>query len=53
VLAGNPEKTFSAYTSIRHCLYLYDQESFGRILSRRTRERFAGWLKLSRGSQPD
>lgn len=45
VVAENPEKTFSAYTSIRHCLYLYDQEKFGRILSRRTRERFSLWLK--------
>ncbi|HEX2769387.1 MAG TPA: RelA/SpoT domain-containing protein [Geobacteraceae bacterium] len=43
----NPDKTFSPYTSIRHCLYLYDQEAFGRILSRGTRERFAGWLKAS------
>ena len=49
VTADNPDKTFSAYTSIRHCLYLYDPETFGRILSRRTRERFAGWLKASRG----
>jgi putative GTP pyrophosphokinase len=48
VLAGNPDKTFSAYTSIRHCLYLYDQDSFARMLSRRTRERFAAWLKASR-----
>ena len=48
-MAENPEKTFSPYTSIRHCLYLYDQETFGRILSRGTRERFAGWLKASRG----
>ena len=45
VVAENPDKTFSAYTLIRHCLYLYDRENFGRILSRRTRERFAGWLK--------
>ncbi len=44
VLAENPDKTFSPYTSIRHCLYLYDQEVFGRILSKRTRERFAAWL---------
>jgi putative GTP pyrophosphokinase len=51
VMADNPERTFSAYTSIRHCLYLYDQESFVRILSRRTRERFAGWLKASRGAR--
>ncbi|HBG06756.1 MAG: (p)ppGpp synthetase [Geobacteraceae bacterium GWC2_58_44] len=50
ILAENPDKTFSAYTSIRHCLYLYDQETFARILSRRPRERFAGWLKASRES---
>jgi hypothetical protein len=41
----NPESTFSPYTSIRHCLYLYDHETFGRILSRRPRERFECWLK--------
>jgi len=46
-MAENPDKTFSPYTSIRHCLYLYDQETFGRILSRGTRERFAGWLRES------
>ena len=49
-MAENPGKTFSPYTSIRHCLYLYDQKTFGRILSKRTRERFAGWLKASRGN---
>jgi len=48
VLADNPERTFSAYTSIRHCLYLYDPEHFTRILSRRPRERFAAWLKVTR-----
>jgi ppGpp synthetase/RelA/SpoT-type nucleotidyltranferase len=48
-MAENPDKTFSPYTSIRHCLYLYDPEVFGRILSRGTRERFAGWLKVSGG----
>jgi len=52
-LAENPDKTFSAYASIRHCLYLYDQEGFGRILSRKTRERFTNWLKQSRGTQLD
>ena len=52
VLAENPGKTFSAYTSIRHCLYLYDPEKFGRILSRRARERFAGWLKGGGGDAP-
>lgn len=40
----NPEKAFSPYTSIRHCLYLRDQDVFGRILSRGARERFAAWL---------
>lgn len=47
VRAENPEKGFSAYTSIRHCLYLYDPEQFQRILSRRTRDRFVSWLKSS------
>lgn len=51
VVAENPDKTFSAFTSIRHCLYLYDPEKFGRILSKRTRERFAGWLKAWRAAQ--
>jgi putative GTP pyrophosphokinase len=49
-IAENPGKTFSPYTSIRHCLYLYDQETFGRIFSKGTRERFAGWLNESRNS---
>jgi GTP pyrophosphokinase len=48
LMAENPERTFSPYASIRHCLYLNDQKTFGRILSKRTRERFAGWLKASR-----
>jgi len=46
-MGENPDKTFSPYTSIRHCLYLYNEETFGRILSKGTRERFAGWLKAS------
>ncbi|MCM2356978.1 MAG: (p)ppGpp synthetase [Geobacteraceae bacterium] len=49
-MAENPDKTFSPYTSIRHCLYLYDQEAFGRIISKGTRERFACWQKVSRGN---
>lgn len=49
-LAANPDKNFSPYTSIRHCLYLYNQEVFGRILSRGTRERFAGWLHSYRST---
>jgi ppGpp synthetase/RelA/SpoT-type nucleotidyltranferase len=48
--AENPDKTFSPYTSIRHCLFLYDQEAFGRILSKGTRERFESWLKEYRGN---
>jgi ppGpp synthetase/RelA/SpoT-type nucleotidyltranferase len=43
-LKNNPEKNFSPYASIRHCLYLYDSENFARILSKRGREQFAGWL---------
>ena len=52
LLAENPDRTFSPYTSIRHCLYLYDQEVFGRILAKRARERFAGWLKAARWTSP-
>lgn len=44
-LAESPDHTFSPYTSIRHCLYLYNQDSFSRILARRPRERFINWLK--------
>jgi putative GTP pyrophosphokinase len=50
LMVENPDMTFSPYTSIRHCLYLYDQETFGRILSRGTRERFVVWLKASQGN---
>lgn len=45
-IVGSPDSTFSPYTTIRHCLYLYDQETFSRILSKRPRERFAGWLQV-------
>ncbi|WP_026840047.1 GTP pyrophosphokinase [Citrifermentans bremense] len=51
VIAENPNRTFTAYTSIRHCLYLYNQEKFERILSRRNRERFAAWLKVNPTTQ--
>uniref|UniRef100_C6E235 RelA/SpoT domain protein n=1 Tax=Geobacter sp. (strain M21) TaxID=443144 RepID=C6E235_GEOSM len=47
VIAENPNRNFTAYTSIRHCLYLYNQEKFERILSRRNRERFVAWLKVN------
>ena len=46
-LTENPENTFSPYTSIRHCLYLYNQETFSRILSKGPKERFELWLKTS------
>nr|WP_320051159.1 (p)ppGpp synthetase [uncultured Desulfuromonas sp.] len=44
-IAGTPESTFSPYTVIRHCLYLYDQENFKRILSKGSTSRFVSWLK--------
>ncbi|WP_136809613.1 GTP pyrophosphokinase [Desulfosediminicola flagellatus] len=46
-LFENPDKTFSPYTSIRHCLFLCDQETFARILSKRVTERFTAWLKTA------
>lgn len=48
VLGENPGKKFSPYTMIRHCLYLQDSDTFGRILSKRPRDRFAAWLKARR-----
>lgn len=44
-LTENPDSTFSPYTSIRHCLYLYNQETFKRILAKGPKERFEQWLK--------
>ena len=44
-IAASPENTFSPYTAIRHCLHLYDQETFERILPKGPASRFAGWLK--------
>jgi ppGpp synthetase/RelA/SpoT-type nucleotidyltranferase len=49
ILAENPDNTFSPYTSIRHCLYLYDRETFSRILSKGARDRLAAWLRDSMG----
>ena len=43
-LTEDPDNSFSPYTSIRHCLYLYDCKTFHRILSRVARERFEVWL---------
>lgn len=48
-LAEDPDNTFSPYTSIRHCLYLYDRKTFQRILSRVSRERFETWLNAAAG----
>jgi putative GTP pyrophosphokinase len=44
-MTENPDKTFSPYTSIRHCLYLYDREAFGKMLFKGARGRFSEWLK--------
>ncbi len=43
-LAEDPDNSFSPYTAIRHCLYLYDCKTYYRILSRVARERFETWL---------
>ncbi len=42
-IANNPERIFTPYSSIRHCLYLNDPESFNKILSKGARERFEAW----------
>ncbi|MBJ6727214.1 GTP pyrophosphokinase [Geomesophilobacter sediminis] len=52
-LAENPEKTFGPYTTIRHCLYLSDPETFRSILNRGPRERFSAWLKVPGKPQPE
>ena len=44
-MGQNPDNSFTPYTSIRHCLYLYDKETFARILSKGPRDRFEGWLE--------
>lgn len=47
-LAEHQGKSFTPYLTVRHCLYLYDQEVFGPILFKGTRERFTAWLKAAR-----
>jgi ppGpp synthetase/RelA/SpoT-type nucleotidyltranferase len=42
-IANNPERIFTPYSSIRHCLYLNDPEIFNKILSKGARERFDSW----------
>lgn len=49
-MAANSENTFSPYTSIRHCLYLYDQETFGQILSKGPIDRFDVWRNKVRAT---
>ncbi|MDD2465213.1 MAG: (p)ppGpp synthetase [Desulfobulbus sp.] len=44
-MTENPDKSFSPFTSIRHCLYLYDREVFAKILFKGARGRFSEWLK--------
>jgi ppGpp synthetase/RelA/SpoT-type nucleotidyltranferase len=44
-IANNPERIFSPYSSIRHCLYLNDPENFNKILSKGARERFEAWTR--------
>lgn len=43
-MEDNSDATFSPYTSIRHCLYLYEKKTFDRILSRGPKARFDAWL---------
>jgi ppGpp synthetase/RelA/SpoT-type nucleotidyltranferase len=43
----NPDKVFSPFTLIRHCLYLYDREVFEQTLFKKTRGRFIDWLNES------
>lgn len=52
ILARNPEAGFGPFTMIRHCLYLYDREAFGRMLSRGPQERFLAWLGEPRTGRP-
>lgn len=42
-MTNNPERIFTPYSSIRHCLYLNDPETFHKILSKGARERFDAW----------
>jgi putative GTP pyrophosphokinase len=49
-LKENPQQPFSPYATIRHCLYLSDSETFARIISKSTKERFSNWLNQLRGT---
>ncbi|MBW6511136.1 MAG: (p)ppGpp synthetase [Desulfuromonadaceae bacterium] len=48
----NPDSSFRPYTTIRHCLYLYNPETFSRILATRPKERFTSWLQEFHGGPP-
>ncbi|MEF9944216.1 MAG: (p)ppGpp synthetase [Burkholderiaceae bacterium] len=41
----NSTAKFNPYTVIRHCLYLGDKATFGRALTKVSRESFEAWLK--------
>lgn len=43
--AKNPNRSFSPYASIRHCLYLCDPRVFEQVLYQRSRVRFEKWLR--------
>ncbi|MDO9079311.1 MAG: (p)ppGpp synthetase, partial [Desulfuromonadales bacterium] len=47
-IANNPDRIFTPYSSIRHCLYLNDPEIFNKILSKGARERFDTWSASKR-----
>ncbi|HEY5672494.1 MAG TPA: (p)ppGpp synthetase [Malonomonas sp.] len=51
-LATNPGSTFSPYTAIRHCLYLFNPKTFQRILSEGSKNRFIEWLDKAIASTP-
>ncbi len=46
-IVENPDKTFSPFTTIRYCLFLYDRKVFERILFKKIRGRFIDWLNES------
>jgi len=41
----NPDSSFTAFTVIRHCLYLGDKQVFRRALRNSAREAFEAWLQ--------
>jgi ppGpp synthetase/RelA/SpoT-type nucleotidyltranferase len=50
-IAENTDNTFSPYTTIRHCLYLYNPMTFSRALSKGPKERFEEWLRNSKNTR--